>query len=198
MKPEYEMEVVRMALPKEELKTIADIEALPEGTRAELIDGELFYDMAAPSSNHQRLVNFLVTEINLYIRSKGGKCEVFPAPYDVQLKEDDNHTLVQPDVSVICNRDKIKKNRCVGAPDWVIEVVSPSTENWDYIRKLAKYNSAGVREYWIVDPNHDRVVVYNLEAGLKAGAFEQPKTLKDKVPVNIYPGFEIDFSQLEL
>ena len=76
-----------------------------------------------------------------------------------------------------------------------MEVVSPSTENRDYIRKLGKYNAAGVREYWIVDPNHDRVVVYNLE---KAGAFEQPKTLKDKVPVNIYPGFEIDFSQLKL
>ena len=192
------MEVVRMALPKEDIKTIADIEALPEGTRAELIDGELFYDLAAPSSNHQRLVNFLVTEINLYIRSKGGKCEVFPSPYDVQLKEDDNHTLVQPDVSVICNRDKIKKNRCVGAPDWVIEVVSPSTERRDYIYKLNKYLAAGVREYWIVDPERDRAVVYNLEAGLNAGAFEQPKTLKDKVKVNIYPGLEIDFSQLEL
>lgn len=187
-----------MALPKEELKTIADIEALPEGTRAELIDGQIFYDMAGASSNHQRLVNFLVTEINLYIRSKGGKCEVFPAPYDVQLKEDDNHTLVQPDVSVICNRDKIKKNRCIGAPDWVIEVVSPSTERRDYIYKLNKYLAAGVREYWIVDPERDRAVVYNLEAGLNAGAFEQPKTLKDKVKVNIYPGLEIDFSQLEL
>ncbi len=187
-----------MALPKEELKTIADIEALPEGTIAELIDGELFYDMASPSSNHQRIVNFLVTEINIYIRSKGGKCEVFPAPYDVQLEADDNHTLVQPDVSVICDRDKIKKNRCIGAPDWVIEVVSPSTERRDYVYKLYKYLAAGVREYWIIDPERDRVVVYNLEAGLNAGAFDPPKTLKDKVSVNIYHGFEIDFSQLEL
>ncbi len=187
-----------MAFPKEELKTIADIEALPEGTRAELIDGQILYDMAGPSSNHQRIVSFLTRKIGNYIESNHGKCEVFPEPYDVQLKEDDNHTLVQPDVSVICDRNKIKKNRCIGAPDWVIEVVSPSTENWDYIRKLGKYNAAGVREYWIVDPKHDRVVVYNLEAGLQAGAFEQPKTLKDKVPVNIYPGFEIDFSQLKL
>ncbi len=187
-----------MALAQETLKTIADIEALPEGTRAELIDGQIFYDMAAPSSNHQRLVNFLGTEINLYIRSKGGKCEVFPAPYDVQLEADDNHTLVQPDISVICDRDKIKKNRCVGAPDWVIEIVSPSTERRDYIYKLNKYLAAGVREYWIVDPDRNRVVVYNLEAGLNAGAFEQPKTLKDTVKVNIYPGFEIDFSSLEL
>lgn len=187
-----------MALPREELKTIADIEALPEGTRAELIDGQIFYDMAGASSNHQRLVGFLSRRIGNYIESNNGKCEVLLAPYDVQLDENDKYTLLQPDISVICDRDKIKKNRCIGAPDWVIEVVSPSTENRDYIRKLSKYNAAGVREYWIVDPNHDRVVVYNLEAGLKAGAFEQPKTLKDKVPVNIYPGFEIDFSQLKL
>ena len=131
-----------------------------------------------------------------YIRVKGGKCKVFISPIDVQLNADDIYNLVQPDVAVVCDRDKLSDGkRCKGAPDWIMEVVSPSTENRDYIRKLGKYNAAGVREYWIVDPNHDRVVVYNLEAG---GAFEQPKTLKDKVPVNIYPGFEIDFSQLKL
>lgn len=77
-----------MALPKEEIKTIADIEALPEGTRAELIDGRLFLD-TAPTVIHQAIVNFLVTEINIYIRSKGGKCRVFPSPFDVQLSADD-------------------------------------------------------------------------------------------------------------
>ena len=87
---------------------------------------------------------------------------------------------------------------CIGAPDWVIEVVSPSTENNDYIRKLMKYSMAGVREYWIIDPKNDRIVVYNLEMGLQAGAFDPPKTLKEKVKVNIYPELEIDFSQLEL
>ena len=124
-----------MALPKEEIKTIADIEALPEGTRAELIDGRLFLD-TAPTVIHQAIVNFLVTEINIYIRSKGGKCRVFPSPFDVQLSADDIYNLVQPDISVICDRDKLSNGkRCIGAPDWVIEVVSPSTKAQDYIIK---------------------------------------------------------------
>ena len=106
-----------MALPKEEIKTIADIEALPEGTRAELIDGRLFLD-TAPTVIHQAIVNFLVTEINIYIRSKGGKCRVFPSPFDVQLSADDIYNLVQPDISVICDRDKLSNGkRCIGAPD---------------------------------------------------------------------------------
>ena len=184
-----------MALPQETLKTIADIDALPEGTKAELIDGRLFFD-TAPTLTHQDIVGFLHGTIWSYIRVKGGKCKVFISPIDVQLNADDIYNLVQPDVAVVCDRDKLSDGKqCKGAPDWILEDVSPSTENRDYIRKLGKYNAAGVREYWIVDPNHDRVVVYNLE---KAGAFEQPKTLKDKVPVNIYPGFEIDFSQLKL
>ena len=140
-----------MALPKEEIKTIADIEALPEGTRAELIDGRLFLD-TAPTVIHQAIVNFLVTEINIYIRSKGGKCRVFPSPFDVQLSADDIYNLVQPDISVICDRDKLSNGkRCIGAPDWVIEVVSPSTKAQDYIIKRGKYQAAGVREYWIVE-----------------------------------------------
>jgi len=84
-----------MALPKEEIKTIADIEALPEGTRAELIDGRLFLD-TAPTVTHQAIVNFLVTEINIYIRSKGGKCRVFPSPFDVQLSADDIYSQIYP------------------------------------------------------------------------------------------------------
>lgn len=189
-----------MALEKkEEWKTIADVEALPEGTRAELIDGEIFYNMAAPTVVHQEIVGFLTRKIGNYIESNNGKCKVYPAPFDVQLSANDNYNLVQPDVTVVCDRDKLSNGkRCIGAPDWVIEVVSPSTENNDYIRKLMKYSMAGVREYWIIDPKNDRIVVYNLEMGLQAGAFDPPKTLKEKVKVNIYPELEIDFSQLEL
>lgn len=187
-----------MALAKEALKTIEDIEALPEGTMAELLDGVIIYN-TAPTIAHQEIVSFLHATIWNYIKSNNGKCKVYPAPFDVQLSADDIYNLVQPDVTVVCDRDKLSNGkRCIGAPDWVIEVVSPSTENRDYISKLAKYNAAGVREYWIIDPKHDRIVVYNLELGLNAGAFEPPKTLKDKVKVNIYPNLEIDFSQLEL
>lgn len=193
-------EVRGMALEKkEEWKTIADVEALPEGTRAELIDGEIFYNMAAPTVVHQEIVGFLTRKIGNYIESNNGKCKVYPAPFDVQLSANDKYNLVQPDVTVVCDRDKLSNSkRCIGAPDWVIEVVSPSTENNDYIRKLMKYSMAGVREYWIIDPKNDRIVVYNLEMGLQAGAFDPPKTLKEKVKVNIYPELEIDFSQLEL
>lgn len=180
-----------MALEKESWKTVTDMEALPEGSRAELIDG-VIYDMASPSSAHRRLVNFISTEINLYIRSKGGKCEVLPSPYDVQLDEDD-YTLVQPDISVICDRNKIRKNRCVGAPDWIIEIVSPATKGRDYFYKLNKYQMAGVREYWIVDPVKKKVMVCDFES-------EDVNTLdfKEKIRSCIYPELEVDFSMLEL
>ena len=181
-----------MELQRETLKTIANMEALPEGTRAELIDG-VIYDMSAPSSAHQRLVSFLHGTIWSYISSNGGRCEVFPAPYDVQLDEDD-YTLVQPDISVICDRGKIRKNRCAGAPDWVIEVVSPSTGVRDYLIKLGKYQKAGVREYWIVDPMGERILVYDFNSESPLSYY----TLKEKVRSNLYPDFEIDFSVLEL
>lgn len=176
-----------MALKKEAWKTVADIEALPEGTRAELIDG-VIYDMASPSSVHQELVSFLNGTIWNYIHSKGGKCKVFPAPYDVQLDEDD-YTLVQPDISVICDRDKIRKSRCVGSPDWIIEIVSPATKGRDYLYKLNKYQLAGVREYWIVDPLKKKVIAYDFQS-------EDVSTYDfcDTIPSSIYPDLGIDFS----
>ena len=160
-----------MALPKEEIKTIADIEALPEGTRAELIDGRLFLD-TAPTVIHQAIVNFLVTEINIYIRSKGGKCRVFPSPFDVQLSADDIYNLVQPDISVICDRDKLAQ---------------------DYIIKRGKYQAAGVREYWIVDPSKKRVSMCN---------FETPDyedcNFNESAKVGIYPDLVINFAEMEI
>lgn len=182
-----------MALPKEEIKTIADIEALPEGTRAELIDGRLFLD-TAPTVIHQAIVNFLVTEINIYIRSKGGKCRVFPSPFDVQLSADDIYNLVQPDISVICDRDKLSNGkRCIGAPDWVIEVVSPSTKAQDYIIKRGKYQAAGVREYWIVDPSKKRVSMCN---------FETPDyedcNFNESAKAGIYPDLVINFAEMDI
>ena len=99
---------------------------------------------------------------------------------------------------MICDSSKLNDKGCTGAPDWIIEIVSPGSRRMDYFTKLFKYRTAGVREYWIIDPKNDRIVVYNLEMGLQAGAFDPPKTLKEKVKVNIYPELEIDFSQLEL
>lgn len=117
--------------------TVADIEALPEGERAELIDGEMFR-MDAPMTVHQRLLMELAFEIKLYIRNKKGKCEVLPAPYGVYIKKD-RRNFVEPDISVICDKEKIDAKGCHGAPDWIIEIVSPSSAKMDYERKGSQY-----------------------------------------------------------
>lgn len=93
-----------------------------------------------------------------------GACEVFPAPFGVCIK-DDIHNYVEPDISLICNDDILRRNSCYGPPDLVIEIVSPSNRKMDYVRKLALYRTSGVREYWIVDPRHETVTVYDLEHG---------------------------------
>lgn len=180
-----------MPLPNQDNYTIEDIYALADDCRAELIHGQIYY-MAPPSTRHQRILNYLNTEINLYIRSKGGKCEVFPAPFAVFLNRD-NKTYVEPDISVICDKNKIDEKGCQGAPDWIVEIVSPSSKSMDYYTKLYEYKNAGVREYWIVDPMKNTILVYNLE-------LEDAPVLyrfTDCIPVNIYHDLEIDFSQID-
>lgn len=149
------------ALRKEDNYTIDDIYALPEGERAELIDGKIYY-MAPPSTMHQRLVHFFDREIGNYIQRNNGKCEVFPAPFAVFLNENDNN-YVEPDISVICDKNKITDKGCSGAPDWIIEIVSPSSRKMDYYTKLFKYRTAGVREYWVADSEKKIVTVYDFE-----------------------------------
>ena len=176
----------------ESWKTVADMEALPEGTKAELING-VIYDMAAPTVVHQEIVSFLHGTIWNYIFSHGGMCIVFTAPFDVQLDKDE-YTLVQPDISVICDKDKLTNGkRCMGAPDWIVEIVSPSTDTRDYKTKLLKYRGAGVREYWIVDPIDSRILIYSFVSG----AF-QILPLKSKLRAEIFPDLEIDFTALAL
>ncbi|MCI8514231.1 MAG: Uma2 family endonuclease [Lachnospiraceae bacterium] len=149
------------ALRKEISHTVDDIYALPEGERAERIEGEIYY-MAPSGTAHQRILNFIGTEINLYIRKSRGDCEVFPAPFAVFLNEN-NKNYVEPDISVICDRDKITDRGCEGAPDWVTEIVSPGSRQIDYFKKLFLYRMAGVREYWVVDPDKGFTTVYNFE-----------------------------------
>ena len=150
---------VRMdTLRKEELYTIDDIYALPDGQRAELIEGKIYY-MAPPNTKHQTLVMDLSYQIKDYIKRNNGECNVFPAPFAVFLNENDRN-YVEPDISVICDKNKITDKGCSGTPDWVIEIVSPSSKPMDYFTKLFKYRTSGVREYWIVDPIKQRVTVY--------------------------------------
>ena len=139
-----------MPLPKSNTYTIDDIYALPEGQRAELIDGQI-YDMAPPSPMHQELVMELSATLRDYIKKNGGPCKVYPAPFAVFLNEDDRN-YVEPDISVICDSSKVDNRGYQGAPDFIIEIVSPSSQRMDYLTKLFKYRTAGVREYWIVNP----------------------------------------------
>jgi Uma2 family endonuclease len=180
-----------MGLPQEQLYTIEDIYRLPDGKRAELIDGQI-YMMSPPSRRHQQLSSLLSRRIGNYIEAKGGTCEVYSAPFAVFLTEHGT-TYVEPDISVICNPLKLTDRGCKGAPDWIIEIVSPSSKQMDYVTKLIKYATSGVREYWIVDPIRNRILVYALES-------EQMEeyTFQDKIKVNIYDDLEIDFSEINL
>ena len=176
---------------KLEAYTTEDIYALPEGKRAELING-VIYDMAPPTFRHQKILSFLNIEIGNYIKKKKGSCEVVPSPFAVFLNND-NKTYVEPDISVICDKEKIDSYGCNGAPDWIIEIVSPSTKKRDYGVKLFQYCNAGVREYWIVDPMKNNIMVYNFEEE----ASMEEYTFSDKVKAGIYEDLEIDFSELE-
>lgn len=171
--------------------TIEDIYHLPEGQRAELIDGQI-YMMTPPKTKHQILVSKLNQKIANYIDDNNGNCIVIPAPFAVFLNKDDK-VYLEPDISVICDRNKIDEDGCKGAPDWVIEIVSPSNPSHDYLRKLKLYMNAGVREYWIVDSEKDRILTYNFEYDMMA-----EYTFADKVKAGIYEDFQIDFSKLNV
>ena len=168
--------------------TTKDIEALPEGERAELIDGEMF-KMEAPTWTHQDLLMSLAVEIALYIKNNKGKCRVLPAPFGVYIKKD-NRNYVEPDVSVICDMEKRREKGCHGAPDWIIEIVSPSSRKMDYVRKTALYREAGVREYWIVDSEKEMITIYEAER------WDAPvcHSFSEQVKVGIYEDLYIDFS----
>ncbi|MBQ1311893.1 MAG: Uma2 family endonuclease [Blautia sp.] len=173
-----------MSLQEEKTCTVSYIESLPEGKRAELIDG-VVYDMGAPAEDHQIISGEIFTDINLYIRQHQGKCKVFAAPYAVYLDQDDL-TYVEPDITVVCDDSRRDKKGCHGAPDWILEIVSPSTRARDYFIKLFKYRSAGVREYWIVDPDKRKVRTYDLVNDDTADyGFDE------FVPAMIFPGFSL-------
>ena len=142
-----------MPLLKNDQYTSEDYWNLPEGTRAELIDGKL-YDMAPPSRIHQQLVMELAGTIREYIKKNHGNCQIYPAPFAVNLDADDKD-WVEPDISVICDPNKLTDRGCSGAPDLIFEIVSPSSRKLDYGIKNGIYSQSGVREYWIVDPAKD-------------------------------------------
>lgn len=156
-----------MALPEEKARyTFADCLTWEEDERIEIINGEAFM-MAPPSRIHQEISVALTSQ--LYNFLEGKRCKVYPAPFGVRLFEQDGDapedvdTMVQPDISVVCDSDKLDKHGCKGAPDLVIEILSPSTQRHDQLVKLGLYQRAGVREYWIVDPENKTVRVMLLD-----------------------------------
>lgn len=173
-----------------ELITLDQYEALPEDKRVEVFDG-VIYDMPSPSQEHQTISMELSTILNTYIKSQKGSCRVFHAPFDVKLS-DIPLTIVQPDIMVVCDKDKLDGKRCNGAPDFIIEIVSPGNPADDYIRKLYYYKNYGVREYWIVDPRRKTVTVNYFEKNILNIQYSFDSIIK----VNIYEDLLINFSEV--
>lgn len=171
--------------------TIDDYNALREENLVELIDG-VIYDTNTPTTGHQGIGLEIRDKLSSYIKKNKGKCFALAAPASVQL-DCDNKTMVVPDVFVVCDRNKFIKGIVYGAPDFIIEVLSPSTRKKDITIKLRKYRNAGVREYWIVDPNNKQVCVYEFEKTKHTVIY----TFEDKVPVGIFNGeCVVDFKEV--
>lgn len=171
--------------------TVEDYMNTPEDMRLELIDG-VIYDMATPTIIHQIIGFELCKVIRDYIQKKKGNCIPIVSPVSVQLDCDDK-TILEPDVVVVCDRDKFKNGIIFGAPDFVVEVLSPSTRKKDLTIKHFKYMNAGVREYWIIDPVKKNIVVYDFET------LDLPEiyTFEHKVPVKIFNGeCLVDFKEI--
>ena len=147
--------------------------------RYELVSGDIYPMSPSPNTIHQFIVSGLIQEIGLYIKNNGGKCKVVSAPSDVKL---DDENTVQPDIFVVCDRNKFDEHGCVGAPDWIIEILSPANAEHDTVEKLALYAKSGVREYWIVDPMNKKVLVYPFEEAKATGIF----TFDDEITAGIF------------
>ncbi|MGC2872466.1 Uma2 family endonuclease [Ihubacter sp. mB4P-1] len=170
--------------------TLKDYYNLPEDKRFELIDG-VIYDMTAPTTIHQSILGRVHANLLYHIDAKGGQCIPMISPVDVQLDCDDK-TMVEPDVIIVCDRSKIIRKCVYGAPDFVMEVLSKSSKKKDMFIKLNKYLNAGVREYWIVDPDKKVVMIYDFEHDdYRLASFD------DKIPVSVLDNeCIIDFAAL--
>ncbi|MDR1632300.1 MAG: Uma2 family endonuclease [Dysgonamonadaceae bacterium] len=180
--------------------TYADYMTWWDDKRRELIDG--FINMMSPAAtiSHARISGKIYYSMCNYINRRKGKCEVFTAPFDVRLpkngeKEDDKiYTVVQPDICLICDPAKLDERGCIGAPDMIVEVLSPSTRKYDLNDKFRLYEASGVKEYWVVEPKSDISVFLLQEDGVYAEGIVYAG--KVKVPVHNLPGLEIDTEEL--
>jgi Uma2 family endonuclease len=177
--------------------TYADYASWPDGERWELIEGEPFAMSPAPARVHQEVVVELLAQIHQAI--SGGPCRVYVAPFDVRLPEQDEadevvETVVQPDISVVCDPGKLDEKGCRGAPDWIVEVLSPRTAAKDQIVKRDLYQRRGVREYWLVHPTDRLVFLYSLEGNFYAGPDIRPTA--GRTPVSCLDAVEINWDRV--
>ncbi|MEM8996907.1 MAG: Uma2 family endonuclease [Acidobacteriota bacterium] len=177
--------------------TYGDYVQWTEG-RFELIEGEV-YDMSpAPSVDHQRVAGAIFALLLTHLKAKESTCQAFVAPFDVRLPdgdEDDDavETVVQPDIAVICDPEKLDRRGCRGAPDWIIEVLSPSTASKDQMAKRLLYERHGVREYWLVHPRDRTLTVYRPDADGRYGAPDVTDA-EGAASTELFPGLEIDWA----
>ncbi len=177
--------------------TYADYLKFTFDEMVEIIKGRIFKMSPAPTSFHQRISRRLSTEIDYFL--KGKKCEMFAAPFDVILPVNGNDFMqsdkvVQPDIVVICDANKIKERGCFGAPDFIVEILSPSTAKKDVQLKFEIYEEAGVLEYWIVEPKNNSVEVFVLENQ----KYKRIQTyfIDDLIPCNVLSGLTIDLNEI--
>ena len=193
--PGFAQEAAPVYKVKEKKKyTIDDYYAFKDEKRRELIDGK-FFIMEAPTVKHQVIIGELHILFRECMRLHGKKCRVLLSPCDVQL-DADRYTMVQPDLLVVCDEEKIRARVCMGAPDLLVEVMSASSRSRDAVLKLNKYTRAGVREYWLVDPENETVIVYikDEKEGEGGGRYRQ-YSFADTIPVGISGGgCRVDFS----
>ena len=166
----------------------------------ELIKGKIFKMSPAPGRRHQQISWELVKQFSVYLDHKD--CKAYHAPFDVRLPDKkkskaDNHiyTVVQPDICIICDAAKLDERGCLGAPDFIIEIVSPATVRKDLNEKYRLYEESGVREYWIVQPNDQLVTVFELN-DLQKYALRKIYSSTEEVPVGIFPGFSIQLEEV--
>ena len=186
-----------LALRTEKHYTYADYLQWPDDTRYELIDGEAFRMAPTPPIEHQEIAGEVYCQLANQL--DGQPCRPYIAPVDVRLPRKDEadaaiDTVVQPDVLVVCDPHKIDRRGVRGAPDWVLEVLSPSTAAHDQIAKRRTYERAGVREYWLVHPSDRTLTVYALDNG----QYGRPDIyeLKDETPIGVLPGVAIAWDAL--